>query len=118
MVEDKSLKAYKSGQRSRDKTKRRHKERAVHLIPDALAVGAGAALVGPEVGYIVNLWKEGSPPWSSTGPFAGGAAGETVGNLMVGAKPAAYFAGAAIAAKYVGKWLGLNRVGSKKVKIF
>ena len=100
------------------KDKRRKSERAIHLVPDALAVGAGAALVGPEAGFIVNLWKDGSPPWSSTGPFGGGAAGETIGNIMTGVKPAAYLAGAAIGAKYIGKWLGLNRVGSKKVKLF
>lgn len=118
MVEDKSLRAYKAGQKSKSGGKRRHKERAVHLIPDALAVGAGAMLVGPEVAYVADLWKQGQPPWSPDGPFSGGAAGVTIGNIEVGAKPAIFLGAAALGAKIVGKWLGLNRVGTKKVKLF
>ena len=102
-----------------EKNKRKHRRKAeIHLIPDALGVAAGAALVGPEVGMIVNLWENGAPPWSQYGPFGPGATGETIQNLKDGAVPAAYFAAGAVAAKYVGKWLGLNRIGTKKVKLF
>lgn len=94
-------------------TKRRIGKMKVHLLPDIFYVGAGYELVGPAIINMVEDVKGG-------GMAALGDQGNIMGSLdmvKAGAIPAAELAVVGIVLKWAGKKLGLNRVGTKEVKL-
>ena len=113
----------KTGNRKRNKPiratshmkdeKRKSRKRAFHVVPDLLYAGAGYELVGPA---LINLY----------GDFKGGGI-QALGNqgniefsieqIKAGAIPAVELAIAGKIVSWAGKKLGLNKVGTKEVKL-
>ena len=118
MVEDKSLKAYKSGQRSvaRNKDKHRHKKPVVHLVPAALEAGGALlpAYYGPNPG--IASYLDAKLHGQSTAPL-GDYVANTMGNIQPDLLPMAEMIVGGMVLKWVGKKTGLNRIGTKEVKI-
>ena len=110
------LRAFKAGLKAEkgDKPKRRHKN-VIHVIPAALALAGVAPIVGQSsdggwdtpVGYL----KQGQ---------VGNATHVLVDNMKNTGilKEVATLEIAAFAAKVIGKKLGLNRLGTKELKVF
>lgn len=117
MVEDKALKAYKSGQRSKEKKHKRRHAREVHLLPDLMV--AGGVLMptfeGPNPGIVSymnsKLHNEGTAPF-------GDYVANTMSNIGPDALEMTELIIGGLAVKWVGKKTGLNRFGTKGVKLF
>jgi hypothetical protein len=102
--------------RYRDRTNkfRRHSKPSVHLIPAALEVGALALPVFSDT-------SQGYPsPWESAVRYRNGqaAAENLILNVESEWKDMAILFLGGIAAKYIGKKTGLNRLGTKELKLF
>lgn len=95
------------------KASHRHTERAIHLVPDALAVLAPVDFITePNPGGSVALTQIKDGDYN-------GAMNTMMQNMSVqGLKGPAVLLIAAWVAKVVGRKLGLNKIGSKKVKVF
>lgn len=117
MVEDKALKAYKSGQRSNVKKHKRRHAREVHLLPDLLV--AGGVLMptfeGPNPG--VATYMDAKLHGESTAPL-GDYISNTMSNIGPDAVGMAELIIGGLAVKWLGKKTGLNRIGTKGVKLF
>lgn len=111
MAENKELKAYKSGERAKDKKggKRRSKM-VVHLIPDVLdTLGVATPAIDS------NFW-DGLEPGNFDPSWSVGQIGASYMNgqeLLQGAS--LVIVGEAV--RYLGKHTRLGRIGSKKVKL-
>lgn len=100
--------------RAKAKSAIRHKKSEIHLVPDAMAVlGLGPIVAGN---------ASGSTPYQQYKGGAGidGVMGALQANLTSGTqlKTVAAWEIGAIVAKWIGKKVGLNKVGSGKVKLF
>jgi hypothetical protein len=119
MVEDKSLKAYKAGQRSKEK-RGKHKRRKdeIHLIPDvfyASAVAIPFVTTTPEsqTSAVDSLLMPGASISERLANFANAATQGTVQNIV----PIAELGIVGYIARVLGKKVGLNKVGTKEVKL-
>lgn len=119
MVENKELKAYKSGERSKsNKGKHRRSKPQIHLLPDLFYAGAAAipfVTTTPDSSSsaVDSLMAPGVPIGERIGNAAWAAREGAVQNAV----PIAELAVLGIAFKWAGKKLGLNRVGTMGVKL-
>ena len=101
--------------RSMSKRERKHGKKGTtyHVIPDLMYVGAAAELLGPSAVNIYDGYKSGG--------LAGAQAGLnwSIGNQILPAVvPAAELAIAGIIVQKVARFMGLNKIGTKDVKVF
>lgn len=120
MPESKELKSYKAGMRASSKggKHKRHIDR-VHLIPDLLYAGAAAEpfINGDNTGGDAALGyalRNGGGDLSTT---AEGTIWRVKQNIVPAAKDAAILAIIGYAFQWMGKKTGLNKIGTKKVKL-
>jgi len=106
--------ADKRGKRmSKDKRKSHRKETVFHLIPDLFYAGSAAELAGPTAVNVYNEFKAGG--MAAAGP----ALNWSIHNeLLPDAVPAAELAIVGIVVQKVAKYLGLNKIGTKRIKVF
>lgn len=123
MPEDKSLKSYKAGMRAAKKPGKHRRKDVVHLIPDLFLVGAAAEPFVGNSGSGVSTLDTLSPSWNPGESLSQRMSG-AFDNLITNMKgpgstliPAAELAVVGLVAKWLGKSTGLNRIGTKKVKI-
>lgn len=97
------------------KNSRRHGKKGTtfHVIPDLFYAGAALELVGPAAGNVYDGFKQ-----SGLGGLADNIDYSIKNQIIPAALPAAELAVAGIVIQKVAKWMGLNKIGSKDVKVF
>jgi hypothetical protein len=104
----------KGGVRMSKKDRVKHKREPVfHVVPDLFYAGAAYELVGPALGNILEYRSEGL-----SGMLDPANVGYSVGMMTQNALPAAELAVTGIVIQKVAKWIGINRFGSKRIKVF
>lgn len=89
------------------------KRTTIHVVPDLLFAAGAVEFAGPLVDDLYYGWKD-----AGVNGFMKGLDWYVTQQMVPAAVPAAELAVAGIIAKKAAKWLGINRVGTKNIKVF
>jgi len=100
------------------RSKGRKRESVFHAIPDLFYAGSALVIGGPAVSNAVGNYRNGGGGMSGLQTMVSDLPWTVSNEIIPNALPAAELAVTGIVIQKVAKWLGLNRFGTKRVKVF
>lgn len=96
----------------------RHKKEIYHAIPDLFYAGAAAIIAGPAASNAYGNYKNGGGGMAGLQTMVSDLPWTVSNEVIPNALPAVELAVVGVIIQKVAKMVGLNRIGTKRVKVF